>query len=79
MGNDGHEVVSLRNGEQYRSKQSEKQGDSGRKVIIITIKTTTKLLGKGFLERGSSMDCKLQYLFGGLADKDGSALDKLRE
>ena len=78
MGNDGHEVVALRNGKQFRSKQSEKQGDGGRKVIIIIIKATTKFLGKGFLERGSSIDCKLQYLFGGLADKDGSALDKLR-
>lgn len=77
MGNDGHEVVALRNGKQFRSKRSEKQGDSGRKVIII-IKATTKFLDKGFLERGSSIDCKLQYLFGGLADKDGSALDKLR-
>ena len=78
MGNDGHEVVALRNGKQFRSKRSEKQGDSGRKVIIIIIKATTKFLGKGFLERGSPMDCKLQYLFGGLADKDGSVLDKLR-
>ena len=77
MGHDGHEVVALRHGKHFRSKQSEKQGDGGRKVIII-IKATTKFLGKGFLERGSSIDCKLQYLFGGLDDKDGSALDKLR-
>ena len=52
MGNDGHEVVTLRNGKQSRSKWSERQGNSGRKVIIIIIKATTKFLGKGFLECG---------------------------
>ena len=52
MGNDGHEVVTLRNGKQFRSKWSEKQGNSGRKVIIIIIKATTKFLGKGFLKCG---------------------------